>query len=196
MLPWRWIPLPTTAFVLRADGPVDYRWVALEEISPALALSVVAAEDQKFPDHGGFDYVAIREAALERRERRRGASTISQQVAKNVYLWPGRSLVRKGIEAYLTVWIEALWPKRRILEVYLNVAEFGPGVYGAEAAAQRYFARSAGELGPREAALLAAVLPNPRRMSAAQPSEYVRGRAAEIASAVRRLGPRHLAGLR
>lgn len=196
MLPWRWIPLPTTAFVLRADTPVDYRWVPLDEISPTLALSVVAAEDQKFPDHGGFDYVAIREAAFERRERRRGASTISQQVAKNVYLWPGRSLARKGIEAYLTVWIELLWPKRRILEVYLNVAEFGPGVYGAEAAAQRFFGRRASQLGPREASLLAAVLPNPRRMSAAEPSEYVRGRAAEIARAARRLGPQHLAELR
>lgn len=197
VIPWRWLTPPTTAFVLQSDSPeVDYRWVAIEDISPQLALCVVASEDQKFPDHGGFDYQSIRKATLEARGRPRGASTISQQVVKNLFLWPGRSLIRKGLEAYLTVWVEALWPKRRILEVYLNVAEFGPGVFGAEAASRRFFAKSARRLTIRQAALLAAVLPSPKRMSAAEPSEYVRGRAVEIETAARSLGPRYLAGLR
>lgn len=165
-------------------------------ISGALALCVVASEDQKFPEHGGFDYESIRRAAREARHKPRGASTLTQQVAKNLYLWPGRSLVRKGLEAYLTVFIEALWPKRRILEVYLNVAEFGPGIFGAEAASRRFFSKPARDLTFREAALLAAVLPNPKRMSVADPSEYVRGRAKEIEAAAHQLGPRYLAGFR
>ena len=198
--PWRWIAPPSTAFVqnarraLGADA-VDYRWVAMERISPHLSLCVVASEDQKFPTHRGFDYESIRKAASESRRRPRGASTISQQVAKNLYLWSGRSVVRKGLEAYLTIFIETLWPKRRILEVYLNVAEFGPGVFGAEAASRRFFGVPASRLSLEQAALLAAVLPNPKRMSAARPSEYVQQRAGEIAAAARRLGPRYLAGL-
>jgi monofunctional biosynthetic peptidoglycan transglycosylase len=197
--PWRWIPPPTSAFMLRAslvDGTtVDRRWVPYERISPHLALCVVASEDQKFPDHHGFDVDQILKATQEARESPRGASTISQQVAKNLYLWPGRSLVRKGIEAYLTVWIEQLWPKRRILEVYLNVAEFGPGVFGAGAASERYFGKSASQLDLREAATLAAVLPNPKRLSAARPTEYVRGRAEEIRRIALALGSRYVAGL-
>src|SRR5690606_5359153 len=129
----------------------------------------IAAEDQKFPVHHGFDFDSIADALNERRTRRRGASTISQQVAKNLYLWNGHSYVRKGIEAYLTLWIETLWTKERILAVYLNIAEFGPGVYGAPAASRRYFHKSASRLTLYESALLAAVLPNPKRMSAGRP---------------------------
>ncbi len=196
--PWRWLPPPTTAFMLRerlAEGrDIHYRWASWSDISRNLALCVVAAEDQKFPDHYGFDFDSIARATQER-GRLRGASTISQQAAKNLFLWPGRSFLRKGIEAYFTVWIELLWPKRRILEMYLNVAEFGPGVFGAEAASRRMFGRSARDLSLHEAALLAAVLPSPKRMSAARPSAYVRERAFEIERAARGLGVQAIAGL-
>jgi monofunctional biosynthetic peptidoglycan transglycosylase len=199
-LPWRWIDPPTTAFMLQArlqrGTPVDWRWVPWAAISPALRVAVVAAEDQKFPTHHGFDLQSISSALREAGGRPRGASTISQQVAKNLFLWPGRSLLRKAVEAWLTTWIELGWPKRRILEVYLNVAELGPGVYGAEAASRRYFGKPARALDASEAALLAAVLPSPRRMSAVQPSRYVEQRAQEIEESVRDLGgPGYLAGL-
>ena len=202
VLPWRWVSPPTTAFIVRermASGePVYYQWAPRGAIPTDLAISVVAAEDQKFPDHKGFDWVAIR-AAFESNQlggRVRGASTISQQVAKNLFLWPGQTWLRKGMEAYLTLWIELLWPKRRILEVYLNVAQFGPTVFGASAAAQRLLNKPVADLTPRDAAVLSAVLPSPRRMSAREPSEYVLGRAWEIQDAVRRLGgPGYLQGL-
>lgn len=197
VLPWRWLPPPTTAFMLQerlAGGAPVQRWVPLERISPHLALCVVAAEDQKFPQHFGFDFGSIADA-LDERGRPRGASTLSQQLAKNLYLWPERSLLRKGIEAWLTLAIEATWPKRRILEVYLNVAEFGPGVYGAGAASELFFGVPADRLSLEQAARLAAVLPSPKRMSAANPSDYVRGRAAEIADLARSLGRQHIAGL-
>ena len=191
--PLRWWAPPTTAFMERARaerGAIIHRWVPLEDISDHLAVCVIASEDQLFPEHAGFDVEAIRAALVEERARTRGASTITQQVAKNLYLWPGRSLVRKGLEAYLTLWIEALWPKRHILEIYLNVAEFAPGLYGAEAASRQLFGKPASELSLREAALLTAVLPNPRRMHAGRPSEYVNGRADEIETAVNRWGDR------
>ncbi len=194
VLPWRWLPPPTTAFVLRermaTDLPVHYRWVPREEISSNLAIAAVAAEDQRFPDHRGFDWVAIRDALEESRDggRVRGGSTISQQVAKNLYLWPGQNWVRKGIEAYLTIWIELLWPKPRVLEIYLNVAEFGPGVFGVGAASERLLHTSPSELSSYEASVLAAVLPSPKRMSAERPSDYVRSRASQIQAAARSLG--------
>ena len=194
VLPWRWIPPPTTAFMLRerlaGEAPVHYQWASWDGISPHLPIAAVAAEDQKFPGHFGFDFDSIADAMEERRSggRLRGASTISQQVAKNLYLWPGQNLVRKGLEAYFTVALELLWPKRRILEVYLNVAEFGPGVFGAAAASRHAFGRGPDELTARQAATLVAVLPSPRRMSAAEPSEYVRRRAGEILAAVAQLG--------
>ena len=197
VLPWRWLPPPTSAFMLRerlAGGAPVQRWVPLTDISPHLALCVVAAEDQKFPQHFGFDFDSIADALSESR-RPRGASTLSQQLAKNLYLWPERSLLRKSMEAWLTLAIEATWPKRRILEVYLNVAEFGPGVYGAGAAAEIYFGVPADRLGLEQAARLAAVLPNPKRMSAAAPSDYVHSRATEIADLARNLGRQHIAGL-
>ncbi|MCP5057001.1 MAG: monofunctional biosynthetic peptidoglycan transglycosylase [bacterium] len=193
ILPWRWIPPPTTAYMLqaRADAPggrVVQRWVPWEQISPHVALAVLAAEDQRFPTHGGFDWQAIGDAIQDESGRLRGASTLSQQLAKNLYLWPERSWLRKALEASLTVLLEWTWPKQRILEVYLNVVEFGPGVFGVEAAANRHFGTSAARLKPHQAALLAAVLPSPKKLSAGAPSAYVRERARHIESAARKLG--------
>jgi monofunctional glycosyltransferase len=167
-----------------------YRWTPWDQVSKQLPIALVAAEDQKFPSHHGFDVEAIQDALADAEdgERLRGASTISQQVAKNLFLWNGRSFVRKGLEAYFTVLIEALWPKRRILEVYLNVAEFGDGVYGAAAASERFFRKTPAQLGTRESALLAAVLPNPRRFRADRPSGYVERRAEWIERQAAQLG--------
>ena len=184
----RWVDPPASAFMLEARwnaflaGEHDYRqryqWVDLEAISPQAAIAVIASEDQQFPYHAGFDFKSIREAVRHnaRSRRVRGASTISQQVAKNLFLWSGRSYLRKGLEAGFTVLIEWLWPKERILEMYLNVAQFGRGVYGVEAAAQAYFHEPARRLGRADAALLAAVLPNPVRLRVDAPSAYVRAR--------------------
>ena len=166
-------------------------WVSMDEISPWMGLAVFAAEDQKFPDHWGFDVTAIEKALAhnERNENRiRGASTLSQQTAKNLFLWDGRSWVRKGLEAGLTLGMETVWSKKRILTVYLNIAEFGEGTFGVEAAAQRYFHKSANRLTMSEAALLAAVLPNPIRFKADAPSGYVRSRQAWILRQMRQLG--------
>ena len=196
----RWINPPFTAFMAEAqaaawsnrDANYVYRhtWVDLDRISPNLPLAVVAAEDQKFPEHWGFDVPAIEKAyALNQHSHKvRGASTISQQVAKNLFLWSGRSYFRKGLEAYFTILIEALWPKRRILEVYLNIAEFGYGTYGAEAAAQRFFHKPASRLSRGDAAVLAAVLPSPERFSAVAPSRYVQQRREWILGQMQALG--------
>jgi monofunctional biosynthetic peptidoglycan transglycosylase len=169
------------AFVLR------YRWTPWKDVAPGLPISLVAAEDQKFFAHRGFDVASIRDALSRTRNGvpTRGASTITQQVAKNLWLWPGRSWLRKGLEAYLTVWVELLWPKERILEVYLNVIEWGDGVYGVDAASREYFNRPASQLTARQAALLAAVLPNPRMYSPAKPSSYVARRASRIQAGAR-----------
>lgn len=166
-------------------------WVGMDEISPWMGLAVIAAEDQKFPEHWGFDMAAIQKAVAhnERNETRiRGASTLSQQTAKNMFLWDGRSWLRKGLEAGLTVGIETVWSKRRILTVYLNIAEFGNGIFGVEAAAQHYFNKPASQLSASQAALLAAVLPNPLRFKADAPSGYVRARQAWILRQMRQLG--------
>jgi monofunctional biosynthetic peptidoglycan transglycosylase len=196
----RWINPRYTAFMAEAraeawadrDSNYVFRhiWVDLNRISPNLPLAVVASEDQKFPEHWGFDVEAIEKAyALNQHSHKvRGASTISQQVAKNLFLWSGRSYFRKGLEAYFTVLIESLWPKRRILEVYLNIAEFGHGIYGAEAAAQRFFHKPASRLTRADAAVLAAVLPNPQRLSAAAPSRYVLQRRDWILGQMQALG--------
>jgi monofunctional biosynthetic peptidoglycan transglycosylase len=195
----RWLPLPTSAFMLEADiKPVHQQWVSWAHISPEARLAVVASEDQKFPQHHGFDFEAI-DKALEHNEKHRrvhGASTISQQTAKNLFLWSGRSYLRKGLEAYFTVLLENLWPKRRILEMYLNIAQFGPDVYGVEEAAHQYFGKPAARLDAHEAALLAAVLPNPERMHAGRPSDYVQVRADEVEEQMRLLGADYLDGLR
>lgn len=191
VLPWRWLEPPDSAFMMRARAEgtaIDQQWVSWESISPHLPIAVVAAEDQKFPVHSGFDTESIRSALEEEGSKGRGASTISQQVVKNLFLWPGRSLTRKGIEAYLTLFLELLWPKQRILEVYLNVAEFGPGVFGAEAAAQTFFGKPASRLSARESALMATVLPSPKRMSPGRPSRYVEARADWIRRQVEQLG--------
>jgi monofunctional glycosyltransferase len=191
----RWANPPTTAFMIRASlarpaEDIRYRWVDLEQISPHAAVAVIAAEDQLFPFHSGFDLDSIRDAvgSGSQRKRVRGASTISQQLAKNLFLSSERSLVRKGLEAYFTVLIELLWAKERILEVYLNVAQFGRGVYGVEAAARRFFGKPAMQLDPSESALLAAVLPNPLRFKADRPSLYVTTRRDWIIDQMRGLG--------
>lgn len=166
-------------------------WVSMDEISVWMGLAVIAAEDQKFPEHWGFDVSAIEKALAhnERNENRiRGASTLSQQTAKNLFLWDGRSWVRKGLEAGLTLGMETVWSKKRIMTVYLNVAEFGDGIFGVEAAAQHYFHKPASRLSLSEAALLAAVLPNPMRFKADAPSGYVRSRQAWIIRQMRQLG--------
>ena len=191
-LPLKWFEPPTTAFMLR-DGsgriPVAYRWVDWDAVGSAAVLAVVAAEDQKFKAHFGLDIESIRDSieTSKKGKRLRGASTISQQVAKNLYLWPGRSFVRKGLEAWFTVLLEAFLPKRRILEIYVNIAQFGPGIYGVGAASDHYFHKTPGRLYDREAALLAAVLPNPVRMDVASPSGYVRERQAWIVGQMARL---------
>jgi len=163
-------------------------WIEMKNISPWMPLAVIASEDQKFPDHWGFDVQAIQSVLDGEETRMRGASTLSQQTAKNVFLWDGRSWIRKGLEAGLTVAIETVWTKRRILTVYLNVAEFGEGVFGVEAASQRYFHKPASRLTMAEAALLAAVLPNPIRFRADAPSAYVRQRQQWILRQMRQLG--------
>jgi monofunctional biosynthetic peptidoglycan transglycosylase len=155
-------------------------WIPLSEISPSLPLAVIASEDNLFPEHSGFDLEAIEKAKEFNREKKgkriRGASTISQQTAKNVFLWPARSWIRKGLEAYFTVLIELVWGKKRILEVYLNVIETGKGIYGAGAAAQQYFGKPASRLTRAESALIAAILPNPLKWNPAAPTSYLRGR--------------------
>jgi monofunctional biosynthetic peptidoglycan transglycosylase len=186
----RWWNPFYSAFMLQSGSEVHYQWVDLEQISPHAALAVIASEDQQFPFHTGFDLKSIREAVRENahRKRPRGASTITQQVAKNLFLWNGASYVRKGLEAWFTVLIEGLWPKERILEVYLNIAQLGRGVYGVEAAARTFFHKPAARLTRAESATLAAVLPNPIRMHAERPSAYVYQRRDWIMGQMRGLG--------
>lgn len=196
----RVVPPLTSAFMLERrlsailhgerDFALRYQWVPFGKVSSDLPIALVAGEDQKFPHHHGFDLQAIADALDEadEGERLRGASTISQQTAKNLFLWGGRSFVRKGFEAYFTVLVELTWPKQRILEVYLNVAEFGDGIYGAQAAAQQFFHKNAAQLSAHESALLAAVLPNPKKLHADRPSPYVQRHSEWIEHQVRQLG--------
>jgi monofunctional biosynthetic peptidoglycan transglycosylase len=197
----RYVPPWTTAFIVEArmaswfdDNPHPWKlqrqWRDLEAISPQLQLAVIASEDQRFPEHDGFDFDQIQKSldAAEHTGRSRGASTISQQVAKNLFLWGGRSWVRKGLEAWYTVLIEWLWPKQRILEMYLNIAQFGRGIYGAEAATQAFYRKPAARLTQSEAALMAAVLPNPQRLRIDAPSRYVLRRQGTIEAQMRALG--------
>jgi monofunctional biosynthetic peptidoglycan transglycosylase len=182
---YRVAPPPGTPLMLirAAEGePIRKEWIAYGRIAPTLVRAVIASEDTRFCRHNGFDWVEIDKAvdAYRDGERLRGASTISMQLARNLFLWPGGGYVRKGIEAYLTLVVEALMSKERILELYLNVVEWGHGVYGAEAAARAHFNKSASQLSAREAALLAAVLPNPRRWQAERPTAYIEERAATI----------------
>lgn len=160
----------------------EHKWVPLSEMSKYMPVAVMASEDQNFLHHNGFDFDAIRQAAEERKEtgRRRGASTITQQMVKNVYLWPSSTWVRKGFEAYFTVLVELMWPKERIMEVYLNSIEMGPSIYGVEAVAQQHFDCSASRLTRSDCALIAATLPNPRHFSSLRPTRYMRKRQAAI----------------
>jgi monofunctional biosynthetic peptidoglycan transglycosylase len=204
----RWIDPPTTAFMLRdrvvalvtREPGYEFRheWRDYGQISRNMPLAVVAAEDQQFPLHHGFDFRQIDKALKDRERGRRvrGASTISQQVAKNLFLWPGQSWFRKGLEAGITVLIELAWSKQRILEVYVNVAEFGRGTWGVQAASRRYFRKDASRLNRADAALLAAVLPAPKRYRVDQPGPYVRKRQAWIQRQMASLGgPAYLANL-
>ena len=191
VLAYRVMPVPVTPLMLLRDAPIDRRWVALEEIAPALPRAVIAAEDNLFCEHWGVDWQSLSAAveAYAYGERAGGGSTITMQTAKNLFLWPGRHPVRKAIEFPLTLLIELLWPKRRILEVYLNVVEWGDGIYGAEAAARHHFGKPARDLTATEAARLAAVLPSPLKWSASRPGDYVLRRAATIRRRVGQLGP-------
>ncbi len=185
-------PVTPLMLIRQWEGaPIRQAWRPLDRISPRIMSAVVAAEDSRFCLHSGFDWEAISQdlAANERGGRLRGASTISQQTAKNLLLWPGRTWLRKGAEAYVTVLIEAMWPKSRILEIYLNIIEWGPGIYGIEAASEAYFNTDNLALTPARAALLAAVLPNPRRWSPAKPTAYIEQYAHTIAARVPELAP-------
>jgi monofunctional biosynthetic peptidoglycan transglycosylase len=173
---------------------IDYHWVPLSAISPELPRAVIAAEDARFCEHNGVDWQAVQEVVEEAfdgdEQPIRGASTIAMQTAKNLFLWEGRSFIRKALEMPLALWIGAIWPKKRVIEVYLNIAEWAPGTYGAEAAARKHFSKSAFQLTRREAALLASVLPNPIKRHAGKPSSAVRRKASLIESRANELGHR------
>lgn len=181
---YAFIPIPITKLMVKEgrEKEIRYEWRDLEQISGRLQLAVMCAEDQYFLLHSGLDFRSIREAekANKRGRNMRGASTISQQVAKNAFLWSDRTYVRKAAELYFTLLIEMIWSKERIMEVYLNIAEFGDGIFGAEAAAQSYFHQSADGLTITQAARMAAILPSPKRYSAVEPSPYVQRRIAWI----------------
>lgn len=197
-LPLRWVDPPTSAYMWldeqRFQRDIQYRWREYAEISDELKLAVIAAEDQRFPQHAGFDWSQIRAAVTQHQQGAalRGASTLSQQVARNLYLWQGRSAVdkwlRKGLEAWLTFWLELALPKQRILAIYLNIAELAPAIYGAEAASQHYFGRSAASLSREQAVALAAVLPNPGIYSPLQVTDWQRQRRQWINAQMQQLG--------
>ena len=197
---YRFLPVPITPLMLirlmeqagESDRPMrlEKDWVSIDEISPHLQLAVVCSEDQEFLEHEGFDFNAIKKAYKynQTHKKKRGASTISQQTAKNVFLWPGRSWVRKGLEVYFTFLIEVIWSKERIMEVYLNIIEFGDGVYGVEAAALRNYNKSAKDINRPEAAMLAAVLPSPLRLSPINPTADLKEKQSWIMRQMRRWG--------
>ena len=198
----RWAPTPGSMLMVerwyaakQSDQPIEiqYQWRPYEQIPSNMKMAVIAAEDQRFAEHHGFDLKAIR-AAVEHNMQGgslRGASTLSQQVAKNLFLWSGRSYLRKGLEAWFTLWIEVLWPKQRILEMYLNIAEWDRGVFGVDAAARNHFNIGASYLSDRQASQLAAVLPSPLNWDAAQPPAHAQRRAIWIQRQMRQLGGRH-----
>lgn len=198
---YRFVPVPVTPLMIirlveqAFDPEKDVRlykdWVSIDEMSRHAAQAVYAAEDQKFLDHRGFDFEAMEKAWENNKKGKRikGASTITQQTVKNVFLWPSRSYIRKGLEAYFTVLVELIWSKERIMEVYLNVIEMGNGIYGIEAASQTFFNKSSSKLSQSQAALIAAVLPNPRRWSPAKPTGYIKGRQSWIIRQMNNLEP-------
>lgn len=196
---FKWVPIPVTPLMLtrmienKFDGKeayLNHDWEPLENISPYLQKAVIASEDGYFIEHHGFDFKAIQKAfkSNSRGKKLKGGSTISQQTAKNVFLWQGRSYVRKGLEAYFTVLIELIWGKERIMEVYLNSIEMGDGIYGAQAAAQYWYKKDAINLSRNEAAGIAAILPNPRKFSASHPSSYINKRKDKILRVMRQTG--------
>ncbi|MBQ7878159.1 MAG: monofunctional biosynthetic peptidoglycan transglycosylase [Bacteroidaceae bacterium] len=197
---YRFVPVPYTPLMLirliEEDIPIHHEWVAIDEISPDLVLAVVASEDNLFTKHNGFDIEAIKQARKEAEEgkRLRGASTISQQTAKNVFLWNGRSWLRKGLEAYFTVLIELIWGKERIMEAYLNSIEMGNGIYGAAAVAKYHFGKTPDKLTRSECALIAATLPNPRRFSSKKPSKYILKRQKDILANMKNIQKVNLGG--
>jgi len=201
IIAFRFFPVPISTFMVLRQlerlqpesslPPLRYQWVSLDKMSPLMPMAVIAAEDQLFAKHWGFDFAAIKNALNYNKTHSRrmlGASTLSQQTAKNLFLWGGRNMVRKGFEAVLTLCIELFWPKKRILEVYLNIAEFGDNIYGVGAASTHLFKTTPERITKRQAALLAAVLPNPRRFHANHPSSYTLSRARWIEKNIRRLG--------
>ena len=196
---YRFVPPPFTYLMIqrlveqKMDGEglkLRKDWVSIGEMSPYLVRAVIASEDQHFNEHWGFDIEALQKAYQHNQKSKKvkGGSTISQQVAKNVFLWPGRSYFRKGLEAYFTILIEITWSKKRIMEIYLNEIEMGDGIYGAEAAAKKYFRKSAKDLSKRESALIAAVLPNPIRWTPVHPNAYIQRRQYRILRAMRYVG--------
>lgn len=199
VLLYRWVPVPCSPLmfirmgqqIVSGESPrLKHKWVAIEDISPDLPLAVWASEDQTFFSHNGFDFAQIKVALKENSEgrRMRGASTISQQTAKNVFLWPSRSWIRKGLEAYFTILIETFWSKERIMEVYLNTIEMGDGIYGAEAVALEHFGVPAKRLTRSQCAMIAVSLPNPRKMNSASPTSYMRRRQSWVLQQMRWLG--------
>lgn len=198
---YRFVPVPVTPLMVirlfdqtfdsEKKVKLDKDWVPISEISKHAAQAVYASEDQKFLDHHGFDFEAMQKAWENNKKGKlvKGASTITQQTVKNVFLWPGRNYLRKGLEAYFTVLVELIWPKERIMEVYLNVIEMGPGIYGIEAAAQNYYGKSAIDLNRNESAMIAAVLPNPIRWSPKKPTPYIVGRQVWIMKQMGNLAP-------
>ena len=196
---YRFVPPPFTYLMIqrlveqKMDGEdlkLRKDWVSIDEMSPYLVRAVIASEEQHFNEHWGFDIEALQKAYQHNQKSKKvkGGSTISQQVAKNVFLWPGRSYIRKGLEAYFTILIEITWSKKRIMEIYLNEIEMGNGIYGAEAAAKKYFRKPAKDLSKRESALVAAVLPNPIRWTPANPNAYIQRRQYRILRAMRYVG--------
>jgi monofunctional biosynthetic peptidoglycan transglycosylase len=191
LLLFRFVPAPSTLMIGRwvTFQPVERQWVPLAQISPNLIRAVIAAEDQRFCEHAGVDWVELNKVLEDEDGPSRGASTLTMQTAKNVFLWPGRSYVRKGLEIPLAMAIDLAWPKQRIVEVYLNVAEWGEGLYGAEAASQRYFRKPAARLSPAEAARLAGALPNPILRNPARPTRGLQAAAGRVQRGVGQLGP-------
>ena len=194
LLMFRFVPLPTTAFMLQSSYPVTQKWISIDKLSSHMPLAVVASEDQRFPLHYGVDFTAIAKAIeqYDDGESLRGASTITQQTAKNIFLWSGRSFIRKALEAGIATSLEAIWGKKRILEVYLNIAEFGKGIYGVEAASQHYFGRSANHLTINQAAQLAVLLPSPRRRDPRRLTRNLRLRVVWVKRQMRQLGSNYL----
>ena len=201
MVALRYLDPPTSSFIelnkLKNNKNIKHQWKDIEDISAYFAVAVIASEDQLFPEHFGFDVEQImlvldQSKTPEQKGYARGASTITQQTIKNLFLWPGRSFLRKGIEAWLVLWMELIVPKKRILELYLNFAQFGTSVFGAGAASQHYFGIPAAELNPHQSALIAASLPTPVRSNPADPSEYLLERAAFIEDQMPRIGGRRL----